>query len=59
MQASKSFAWRRERLVMPHWPYMKRLVSNSGGPLLTMVPTLSASSWKDLSILGEPKSQSC
>jgi hypothetical protein len=46
MQASKSFAWRRERLVMPHWPYMKRLVSNSGGPLLTMAPTLSASSWK-------------
>ena len=39
--------------------YMKRLVSNSGGPLLTMAPTLSASSWKDLSIFGEPKSQSC
>ena len=29
------------------------------GPLLTMAPTLSASSWKDLSIFGEPKSQSC
>jgi hypothetical protein len=26
--------------------------------LLTMAPTLSASSWKDLSIFREPKSQS-
>lgn len=55
----ESFAWRREWLVTLHWPYMKRLVSNSGRPLLTMAPTLSASSWKDLSIFREPKSQSC
>jgi hypothetical protein len=59
MQASKSFAWRREWLVTLHWPYMKRLVSNSGDPLPTIAPTPSASSWKDLSVFREFKSQSC
>ena len=59
MQASKSFVWRREWLVTLHWPYMKRLVSNAVDPLPTIAPTLSASSWKDLSIFREPRSQSC
>jgi hypothetical protein len=34
---------------MPRWLYMKRLASNAGRPLPTIAPTLSASSWKDLS----------
>ena len=49
MQASKSFAWRREWLVTLHWLSMKRLASNTEGLLPTIAPTLSASSWKDLS----------
>jgi GNAT superfamily N-acetyltransferase len=54
-RASKYFAWRREWLVTLHWLCMKRLASNAGRPLPTIAPTLSASSWKDLSIFCKHK----
>jgi putative acetyltransferase len=48
---------RLETGVMPRLLYMKRLASNAGRPLATIAPTLSASSWKDLSIFCKHKNK--